>query len=80
LGKDSEPAENHPGLTRKSPFVLTVKLCPKCLNPLQKGSRLGGWLVPQDYYCPNCGYHGVVFLERDVHVGGLGKPKVDSYT
>jgi hypothetical protein len=28
-------------------------------------SKLGGWLVPQDYYCSKCGYAGTVFLERE---------------
>lgn len=40
-----------------------TKLCINCLSPLQKGSELGGWLVPQDYYCKNCGYKGYVYLE-----------------
>jgi uncharacterized Zn finger protein (UPF0148 family) len=51
---------------RKSPLIPTAKLCPRCLTPLQKWGKLGGWLVPQDYYCPNCGYKGIVFLEQDL--------------
>ena len=39
-------------------------MCPRCLKPLQKGSKLGGWLVPQDYYCTNCGYQGTLYLEK----------------
>ncbi|HEV2389506.1 MAG TPA: hypothetical protein VGS04_02160 [Nitrososphaerales archaeon] len=38
-------------------------MCINCLSPLQKGSELGGWLVPQDFYCKNCGYKGYVYLE-----------------
>ena len=64
-----------PSFTRKSPFVPTVKLCPKCLKPLQRGSRLGGWLIPQDYFCQECGYRGVVFLEKDVRPDGSEEMK-----
>jgi hypothetical protein len=35
------------------------------LGPLQKVSELGGWLTPQDYYCPRCGYRGYVYVEED---------------
>ncbi len=63
---DPDQGEGAPSLKRKSPFILTLKLCPKCLKPMQRGSRLGGWLVPQDYVCPNCGYRGTVFLEKVV--------------
>jgi predicted amidophosphoribosyltransferase len=66
LHQDDEAAEDSPRLARKSPFAPTVKLCPKCLKPLQRGSRLGGWLVPQDYFCPECGYQGTVFVEKDL--------------
>jgi hypothetical protein len=73
LEPEVDPAEKGPGLTRKSPFALTLKLCPKCLKPLQRGSRLGGWLVPQDYFCPECGYHGIVFVEKDLKLGAGGE-------
>ena len=59
-----EPSEDGPRLARKSPLEPTIKLCPKCTAPLQKGSKFGGWLIPQDYYCEKCGYRGVVFLEK----------------
>jgi hypothetical protein len=52
-------------LARRSPFAPAEKLCPRCLNPLSAGSELGGWLVPQSYYCTKCGYSGSAFLERD---------------
>ena len=65
---ESDPDTALPGLTRKSPFALTTKLCPRCLKPLQKGSKLGGWLVPQDYICPECGYRGTVYLEKDLEL------------
>ncbi|MDV3277528.1 MAG: transposase [Nitrososphaerales archaeon] len=59
-----------PRITRRSPVRPTSKLCPKCLKPLQKGSKLGGWLVPQDYYCTSCGYKGTVYLEKASHNEG----------
>ncbi len=60
-----EPREREPRLARRSPFALSTKLCPRCLNPLKPLGRLGGWLVPQDYYCPKCGYTGTVFIEKE---------------
>ena len=39
------------------------KLCPRCLSKLEKIGELSGWLVPDDYLCDNCGYHGHVALE-----------------
>ena len=58
-----------PKITRKSPLARTTKLCPRCLEPLQRGSKLGGWLVPQDYYCTKCGYKGTVYLEKSTAEG-----------
>jgi len=64
-----QPADNlddrEPKLARRSPFVLATKLCPRCLNPLEGRSKLGGWLIPQDYYCTKCGYSGSVFVEKE---------------
>jgi len=62
----SEPPEGKPRVVRKSPLEPVMKLCPKCMAPLQRGSKVGGWLIPQDYYCEKCGYKGVVYLERPV--------------
>ena len=70
---DSGADEGLPKLTRKSPFTLTTKLCPRCLRPLQRGSKLGGWLVPQDYVCIGCGYRGTVFLEKDLELNQAKK-------
>ena len=66
-----EPEDDALRFTRKSPLAPTRKLCPKCLNPLQVGSELGGWLVslaivPPDYFCSKCGYRGMVYVESDV--------------
>ncbi|HUI86123.1 MAG TPA: hypothetical protein VLY21_03080 [Nitrososphaerales archaeon] len=59
-----------PRMARRSPLVPSTKLCPRCLKPLKKGSQLGGWLVPQDFYCESCGYKGTVFLEQDAQPEG----------
>jgi hypothetical protein len=72
LQPSGDEKETEPKFTRKSPFAPTRRLCPRCLTPLQSGSELGGWLVPQDYYCMKCGYHGTVFIEE-----GLGERKVE---
>jgi len=54
-----------PRLVRRKAFSKATKLCAKCLTPLVSLSELGGWLVPQDYFCPNCGYKGYAYLEAD---------------
>lgn len=61
----SKPQEL-PGLSRKSVFARTMKICPKCLKPLENQSELGGWLIPQTYYCTYCGYSGAAYLEKEV--------------
>lgn len=66
MDPDPVPEDESLKFSRKSPLTPTRKLCPKCLNPLQTGSELGGWLVPQDYFCSKCGYRGMVFIETDV--------------
>ncbi|TMQ00219.1 MAG: hypothetical protein E6K99_03070 [Thaumarchaeota archaeon] len=52
-----------PRLVRRSPLTPRQRLCPRCLSALSRGSKLGGWLIPQDFFCPTCGYKGTVFLE-----------------
>ena len=60
-----DPGEElEPMLARRSPFAKSPRLCPRCLNPLSGISELGVWLVPQDYYCPVCGYSGKVYIEK----------------
>ena len=61
----ADPSEK-PRIVRKSPLKPVVKLCPKCTAPLSTGSKLGGWLIPQDYYCEKCGYRGTVYLEKTI--------------
>ncbi|HEV2225642.1 MAG TPA: hypothetical protein VGR56_02415 [Nitrososphaerales archaeon] len=59
------PDEGEPKLARRSPFVLAIKLCPRCLSPLKEVNRaLQGW-VPMNYYCTKCGYSGSVFVEKE---------------
>lgn len=60
---DKDEDEERPRLVRRKVFSTTPRLCPSCLTPLRRGSELGGWLTPQDYYCANCGYRGYAFLE-----------------
>jgi hypothetical protein len=60
-----EPTGREPRLARRSPFAPAKKLCPKCLSPLKGTGGLGGWLIPMNYYCPKCGYSGIVFVEKE---------------
>ncbi len=62
-----------PRIVRRSPIARTPKLCPRCLAPVSVVSGLGGWLIPQDYYCSKCGYRGYAYLERDHSSGSAQK-------
>jgi hypothetical protein len=53
-----------PRLVRRKVFANRPRLCVVCLTPLEKLSGLGGWLIPQDYLCPKCGYRGYAYLEE----------------
>ncbi len=67
-----EPDEREPRLARRSPFARAAKLCPKCLSPLKELNRgMTGW-IPMDYYCTNCGYSGIVYVEKEPE-SGAGK-------
>jgi uncharacterized protein with PIN domain len=60
-----EPEEREPRLARRSPFAPVTKRCPKCLTPLKELNRaMTGW-VPMEYYCPSCGYSGIVYVEQE---------------
>jgi hypothetical protein len=63
LSPSEDSDEGMPRLVRRNPSKPVIKYCVNCLSPLEKGSELGGWLVPQDYYCKKCGYKGYVYLE-----------------
>jgi hypothetical protein len=58
-------ATEGPRFVRRSPIAKVPRLCPNCLTVLTMGSGLGGWLIPQDYYCTKCGYKGYAFLEQE---------------
>lgn len=57
--------EREPKLARRSPFAPEVKLCPKCLSPLKSVNRDLIGIVPAEYYCPRCGYSGMVYVVKD---------------
>lgn len=48
--------------------------CPLCgsLN-IRKASPLSGWLLPDEYACPDCGYRGPVVGEVEVDEDELKK-------
>ena len=69
----SDPDEVPPRFIRRSPLAPATKLCPRCLGPLSSGIKLGGWLVPQDYFCAKCGYAGTAFLEDAAESQPAGK-------
>jgi len=45
--------------------IKRKKVCPKCFGDLVMSPPFWGWLMPQEYRCKACGYHGTVFLEPD---------------
>jgi len=58
------------GMGRK----IRVMVCPVCgsLN-IRKASPLSGWLLPDEYSCPDCGYRGPVVGEVEVDEDELGE-------
>jgi len=48
---------------RRKPTQL---FCPRCTSDkIQLSSSLDVWLTPKQYYCPNCGYHGILVMELE---------------
>ncbi len=44
----------------------TQIFCPRCASPkLQLNSSLDVWLTPKQYYCEECGYHGILVMELE---------------
>ncbi|MCW3984281.1 MAG: hypothetical protein NWE96_09855 [Candidatus Bathyarchaeota archaeon] len=44
----------------------TQIFCPRCCSPkIQLNSSLEVWLTPKQYYCPECGYHGILVMELE---------------
>lgn len=65
MNPEPDPDDREPTLVRRSPFALSVKLCPRCLSPLTSMNKDLMGFVPQEYFCPKCGYSGSVFLEKE---------------
>ena len=63
MSQSQDSDERVPRIVRRNPSKPVTKFSVNCLAPLKRGSQLGGWLVPQDYYCEKCGYKGYVYLE-----------------
>lgn len=53
-----------PKITRR-PIKRRVKYCPICLSELTLVKGIYGWLVPEEYECPVCGYRGPIGLEKE---------------
>jgi predicted RNA-binding Zn-ribbon protein involved in translation (DUF1610 family) len=44
----------------------TQLFCPRCASPkIRLNSSLDVWLTPKQYYCPDCGYHGILVMELE---------------
>ncbi len=40
--------------------------CPRCASPkIALSNSLSMWLTPKEYYCPDCGYLGIIVMELD---------------
>lgn len=72
---EGDPDQREPVLARRSPFVLSIKLCPKCLNPLTITTKDLWGFVPDKYYCPKCGYSGSVYLEKEPELEKGAQPE-----
>jgi predicted RNA-binding Zn-ribbon protein involved in translation (DUF1610 family) len=48
---------------RRKPTQL---FCPRCASSeIQLSSSLDVWLTPKQYYCPDCGYRGILVMELE---------------
>ncbi len=57
----------------------TQIFCPRCCSPkIQLNSSLDVWLTPKQYYCENCGYHGILVMELEPEEEGSDKEKEES--
>ncbi|MGD6806042.1 MAG: hypothetical protein ACQCN4_03695 [Candidatus Bathyarchaeia archaeon] len=44
----------------------TAIFCPRCGSPkIQLAGSLEVWLTPKQYYCSECGYHGILVMELE---------------
>ena len=76
MNSGEEPREREPRLARRSPFVLSGKLCPRCLAPMEPiKNTIGGLygIAPTYFECPRCGYSGLVYLEKEPDSGSETK-------
>jgi predicted RNA-binding Zn-ribbon protein involved in translation (DUF1610 family) len=61
----------------------TQIFCPRCCSPkIELSSSLAVWLTPKEYYCPDCGYTGIIVmeLEKDENDNGESQEKEDQET
>ena len=75
MGPGDDTVEREPRLARRSPFVLSAKLCPRCLSPMGPvPNSMGGLygIAPTYFECPKCGYAGTLYLEKEP-VTGTGR-------
>jgi hypothetical protein len=57
----------------------TQIFCPRCCSPkIQLNSSLDVWLTPKSYYCPECGYHGILVMELEPEVEGNASTKLQA--
>ena len=48
-------------------MVLRIKVCPICESRnIRKSSQFDGWLIPELYVCPDCGYKGPIYMEIQI--------------
>lgn len=62
---------------QKQPKEQYFPVCPNCLSPNLKIVKefTSGWLTAPKYYCPNCQYSGLIFLEIDIKLLETKTPK-----
>lgn len=47
-----------------------IKICPACGSPVKRLSKFSGWLTPEIWFCPKCGYKGPLYAEKEVEETG----------
>jgi len=46
-----------------------IIVCPVCGSPkIRKLSSFSGWLTPEIWVCPECGYKGPIYAEKEVEL------------
>lgn len=46
---------------------IRIKICPICESRnLRLSSQFDGWLIPEIYICPDCGYRGPIYIELQI--------------